>query len=121
MTFPGAGLKLAIMNTLSRRKTFANALPQAGRFWLAWCLAVAGLMLGGCSTVSATKPVGDAPVQLDAKEWEGVWIAENSKDLGPLIVKVADAALGELQVSSLDTGDDGKLTLQTVLAQARSP
>ena len=61
-------------------------------------LALLASSLCGCSGVVATRPVGNAPLDLteQVEKWTGTWRAP----MGPCAITIADATTGVLTVTS---------------------
>jgi probable HAF family extracellular repeat protein len=63
------------------------------------------LAIAGCTSVSSVKPVGDEPVYLEPRDWEGQWVngAEEPDDprKETITVNVVDAAGGVLEICGL--------------------
>jgi len=75
-----------------------------------FCLLLA---LSGCGAVYVKSPIGDAPLVLNASEWEGEWY---SGDNAVISVKVIDRDQGVLQLSAVDYDVENrpKLVSETV-------
>lgn len=65
--------------------------------------SVLALSLPGCASVLVPEPVGDAPVPIDAGEWQGTWISGEIF----LMTTVLDADAGVMQAAWLERGEDG--------------
>jgi len=67
-----------------------------------------GLAVTACSWVTSVVPVGDSPVYLEPKEWEGLWkyddVIDGKLTVETLAVNVVDAAGGILEFCNL-SGD----------------
>src|SRR5210317_1214779 len=61
------------------------------------------LLLGGCSAVLTTEPIGEEPLLIVAEEWEGTWT--DSEDF--LEIRVVDSAMGRLEVAWIETDAEG--------------
>jgi hypothetical protein len=73
--------------------------------WMRYVLAslLIGSLLGGCSAVLSTEPVGSEPLALLAEEWDGTW--SDSQDF--LELRVIDSESGRLGVAWVEyRGDD---------------
>ena len=68
------------------------------------CLLIAALavLLGGCESVYAPRPMGGEPVVLD-DSWNGTWLVDD----GALTTVVRDAQQGLLQVAWVEVGAQG--------------
>jgi hypothetical protein len=66
------------------------------------CLALGGV-LGGCSAVLSTRPIGEQPLVLVAEEWDGTWT--DSEDF--LEIRVVDAEQGRLEAAWIEKDDEG--------------
>ena len=64
--------------------------------------ACALLVLVGCESVYAPRPMGDAAVPLD-ETWSGTWLADGTA----VTTRVRDAQAGRLQVAWVESGADG--------------
>ncbi|MFZ4764887.1 MAG: hypothetical protein ACOYMN_08015 [Roseimicrobium sp.] len=82
-------------------------------------IAVALSALVSCSSVTTTQPVGDTPLKLNNKTWDGAWLGT---DGGVLYTRVKDERRGLLEVVWVEEkNDELKLVkLQVFLRQARS-
>jgi len=67
------------------------------------------VILGGCNHVASTHPVGGAPLRLEEGEWAGSWLHSD----GSLVVRVADAEKGLLEVAWAEERD-GEFVLESV-------
>ena len=85
-----------------------EATVGSGRSGFSWrrpgrtgrVLAVLALLvLGGCESVYAPRPMGTAPVALD-ESWSGTWLADGAA----VTTRVQDAANGRLQVAWIESG-----------------
>jgi len=77
-------------------------------------LLALALVLGGCESVYAPRPMGDTAVVLD-DSWSGTWLVDG----GALTTRVRDAEQGALQVAWIETGPDG-LELEALDGTVRS-
>jgi hypothetical protein len=76
---------------------------------------LAAFLFTGCTSVTSRKPVGDQPVTLDPKVWNGVWTDD---DEAVLLMRVKDATNGIVEVAVPEIGDDG-ISLETMDVQVR--
>lgn len=60
--------------------------------------------------VVSGRPLGDTPVRLDPAEWEGTWTAA---DGGPVVVRVDDAAGGQLRLAWIE--GEKEMVLKTAM------
>lgn len=60
-----------------------------------------GLAMTACTTLYSVMPVGDQPVYLEPKEWEGLWANDHEQEVRTLSVNVVDAAGGILEFCDL--------------------
>lgn len=72
------------------------------------------LVLAGCESVYAPRPMGDAAVPLD-ESWSGTWLADGAA----VTTVVRDAQNGRLQVAWIESGEDG-LELEVLDGLVRS-
>jgi hypothetical protein len=72
------------------------------------------LVLGGCESVYAPRPMGKQPVPLD-EGWSGTWLADGAA----VTTRVRDAEKGLLQVAWIETGQQG-LELEVLEGAVRS-
>lgn len=84
-----------------------------------WMLIVAGLLMGGCSSVYVTEPIGETPVDLTGSEdeWTGHWRAGEGD--GVVRVDVADATNGVLQLGWIE-GSGTNLEVETSIVHLRA-
>lgn len=68
------------------------------------------LLVVGCQSVWATKPLGETPSKINASDWEGIWSSESLL----LRIAVGDAAGGVLRVSVLEENGAPRDELYTV-------
>ena len=81
--------------------------------------AALAVILSGCVTVVAPKPIGDEPMKLKAEEWEGIWLTYWALDEPvALTIRVADPAKGELELAWIEE-DEGQLVLTSWDVQLR--
>ena len=76
--------------------------------------ALALLVLGGCESVYAPRPMGDAAVSLD-ESWSGTWLVDGAA----VTTLVRDAGNGRLQVAWVENGAEG-LELEVLDGEVRS-
>ncbi len=69
--------------------------------WKRFAVLVVALATVSCGEVTSPHPVGDTALRLDAKAWEGTWIADGEV----LIVKVLDSVAGVLGVYAVEEKD----------------
>ncbi len=62
----------------------------------------------GCEAVYISHPLGDKPVKLDAKNWEGTWLHKD----GILVTKILDSEKGLLNIAWIENSND-KLNFET--------
>ena len=55
-------------------------------------------ILGACSQVLSSAPIGETPVSISEEDWDGVWVWEE----GAIAIKVLDEATGVLLVSIIE-------------------
>jgi len=79
--------------TPAREVAVMKATP---RFCLVLVL-LASLLATGCTSVTSRKLVGDQPVTLDPKVWNGVWTNDEDHN-GVILFRVKDATNGVLEV-----------------------
>ncbi|MEJ2384417.1 MAG: hypothetical protein P8Y54_08460 [Xanthomonadales bacterium] len=60
------------------------------------------LVMAGCESVYAPRPMGEAAVPLD-ESWSGTWLADGAA----VTTRVRDAAQGRLQVAWIESGAEG--------------
>lgn len=61
------------------------------------------LFVCSCSNVTTSYPLGETDLQMDAEEWDGLWL---SADGSLLVLKVVEASTGSLDVYWLDEESD---------------
>ena len=66
------------------------------------------VVASACSVVTVTEPMGEKPVQLQPKEWEGLWrlylcpvFDDNDEEEAFLLIEVADSENGVLKVQNI--------------------
>lgn len=68
-------------------------------------LAIAGVFLvaaSACSVVTVTESIGEAPIQLQPREWEGLWkLYPSDEKVAFFLIEVADSENGVLQVQNI--------------------
>lgn len=60
------------------------------------CVIIILLTVCGCSIIASKAPVGEAPVLVDAKGWNGVWYSPNG---GYCVLQVKNEHEGILQLA----------------------
>ena len=65
-------------------------------------LLLCTFLLAACDSVTTDGPIG-TPVAIDASQWEGIWLHEESA----ITIRVVDAAAGELESAWIETKNDG--------------
>lgn len=79
------------------------------------CLTtLAVLSIAGCGTVTSLQPVGSHPLEVDAVEWEGTWVAGGDS----MEIRVVDSVGGQIEVAWIESGTDG-FKLETVEVHLR--
>lgn len=76
------------------------------------------LPLSGCNVVLlvlSKKPLGDKPLKVDPKNWQGNWVTNE----GFVSIRVTDGATGSLQLTWTAEDPNSKPQLKTVSAQLR--
>ncbi|MEE4216345.1 MAG: hypothetical protein V2I48_01950 [Xanthomonadales bacterium] len=71
------------------------------------------LLLGACTSVYVSSPLGDKPVVLDAG-WAGVWLTDD----GVMESSLVDGEQGLLQLAAIETGPAGP-SLETAVVTLR--
>lgn len=74
-----------------------------------WILVFAALVMAGCEAVTTTALVGDEPVDLKAKDWDGTWVTADGE---VVIVKVTDDDEGRANIYWLES-EDGQPVLKS--------
>lgn len=72
------------------------------RYIRVFLIGVLAAGISACAVVYSTKPVGQNPVMIDAKDWKGTWILPG----GSMTIRVADAKKGLLQAAFVEESDD---------------
>ena len=83
-----------------------------------WMVCIAGLLVGGCTSVYVTEPIGYAPIDLTGSEseWAGHW--RTGEDNGVFLVEVANATNGVLQLGWIE-GSGTNLEVETATVHLR--
>jgi hypothetical protein len=73
------------------------------------------LLLTACDAPESTSPVGSRPLVLETNAWAGTWRSSDAD----LVVRVADAAAGRLEIAQIEVKDDAfhMTTSQLLLRQ----
>lgn len=95
------------MNTLYKQLVTPLTVLWHNRFLKPFLLLLMSAAFFGCSTVQSVSILGSEPYQLDEKNWDGTWVAED----GSFKLKVTNGKNGEAEVLFIDSGELQKYSL----------